>query len=85
MTWRIPLGARALILPILLLSLALVVACGQSAPATTAPGAASGDTTGPGTDQKTDSAAQTGAAEPTPTLFIEVVATPTSVAGATKS
>ena len=38
MTRRIPLGARALILTILLLSLALVVACGQSAPATTAPG-----------------------------------------------
>ena len=60
MTWRTALGARALILTILLLSLALVVACGQSAPATTAPGAPSGATTGPGADQKTDSAAQTG-------------------------
>ena len=84
MTWRFPLGARALILTILLLSLALVVACGQ-APAPLRPTAPEAPL-GRATDQKTDAAAaQTGAAEPTPTLFIEVItrlpATPAPVGG----
>ena len=86
MRWHMALGPKALVITILLLSLALIIACGEAAPAPTAPEAASQADGAPAAEQKTDAAAQPGGAEPTPTLFIEVMkreATPTPVEGAT--
>ena len=80
MMQQLVLGRKALaLIPLVLsLSLILMVACGEAAPAAPDPqtsGAASSDTTG----------AQAGGEAPTPTLFIEVIKrepTPTAMAGA---
>jgi ABC-type transport system substrate-binding protein len=82
MTWHLLLGRKALIITPLLLSLSLMlmVACGEAAPAApSAPEPQAGGESAPA------ASAQTGEAAPTPTLFIEVIKrepTPTAMAGA---
>ena len=82
MKCRLIFGPKSLIFALLMFSLAFVFACGGAAPATTAP-----EVSGSADEKKpADAAASgTGGAEPTPTLFIEVItrlpATPAPAGG----
>ena len=91
MTWRLALCSKAPVLTPLLLFLVFIIACGGSAPAApeaaqkseSAPAAAAGATS---QDQATNAPQADSGAEPTPTLFIEVMKrepTPTPEEGAT--
>ena len=70
MPWRSRLSPKSIFLTLSVLLLVLVIACGDAAPATTAT-----EASGMAGERKQAEAAasETGGAEPTPTLFIEVV------------
>ena len=70
MPWRSRLSPKSIFLTLSVLLLVLVIACGDAAPATTAT-----EASGMAAERKQAEAAasETGGAEPTPTLFIEVV------------